>query len=558
MMRMDAILQVFVDNPLLTLFFCVGVGLVLGKIKVAGISFGAAGALFAALGLSSLVYLAELPNDAHQVDATGKILDRASVALPGSFTAFALGVFCYTVGISAGPSIVAAFKTGWKPLLIAVGSIVAMAAAALGTGRLLGLRMGEIAGIYAGTGTATAALGVVQEQFKGAGSAADVSGASVGYAIGYPVGVTLTILCCVAVIKLGQRFPLPEDTQVQSPMQVRTIELGPDLRPVSVAAAAQQHSFVVSRVTRDGLTKTASTGYLMHPGDLVTVTGRADVLEAAAAKLGRFSTTEPWWDRSEIDYRRITLSNPDLATHTVKSLGLEERFGAVISRARRGDVDLLATPDLPLQMGDRLRVTAPRRAMREVSEYLGDSERAAGDINPIGLGLGFALGLLFGLISIPIGGGSALVIGAASGPLIVGTILGAIGRTGPVVWLLPGNVSNTLNQFSLLLFLVAVGSGAGQSLVSAIQGGQWLAVLVVSAATSLVHAVCIILGVRLLAGYGTARTLGALTGSQLNPGVYGFAYGRMPDPRVALGYALLFPVIMVGKVLVDQLMVAFL
>ncbi|MFV0458256.1 MAG: aspartate:alanine exchanger family transporter [Actinomycetales bacterium] len=551
-------LRVFVDNPLLTLFACMGVGLVLGKIRIAGISFGAAGALFAALGLSSLVYLADLPNLSGQVDAAGQELDRATVALPGFLTAFSLAVFCYTVGISAGPSIVAAFKTGWKPVIIASVSIVAMAGAAYGTGKAFGLRMGEIAGIYAGTGTATAALGVVQEQFKAAGSVEDVSGASVGYAIGYPIGVTATIVCIVAVIRLGQRFPLPEDTEVVSPMQVRTLLIGPDITGLTVAEAAQRYAFVVSRVTRDGSTATAEADRRLQPGDLVTVTGRTDDLERAADALGGFSSTEPWWDRSEIDYRRITLSNPDLATHTVDSLGLYDRFGAVISRVRRADVDLLATPDLKLQMGDRLRITAPRRIMRKVGDFIGDSERAAGDINPIGLGIGFSLGLLFGLLTIPLGGGSSLVIGSASGPLIIGTVLGAIGRTGPVVWLLPGTVTSTLNQFSLLLFLVAVGTGAGQSLVAAVQGGQWAAVAVVALITSLTHALCVVLGVRVLIRFGTARTLGALTGSQLNPGVYGFAFERMPDPRVALGYALLFPVIMVGKVLVDQLMVAFL
>ncbi len=552
---MDAVLGLFVASPLLTLFFCMGAGLLLGKVRFFGISFGAAGALFAALILSSLVYLAKLPNTTGQLDAAGQALEHATIALPASFTTFALAVFCYTVGISAGPSIVAAFRTGWQPVLVATVSIVVMAAVALLSGRALGLGMGEISGIYAGTGTATAALGVVQEVFRAAGAVADVSGASVGYAIGYPVGVIATILCIVVVLALGERFPAAQDREVVPPMEVRTIRV--DAGGRSVADLADTHTLVVARITHDGATRTAARDDVVGAGDLITVTGAQDRLAAAAQTLGAFSTTEPWYDRTDIDFRRVTLSNADLATARVGDLDLHSRFGAVLSRTRRGDLDILATPDVALQLGDRLWVTAPRRHMRALADYLGDSERAVGDINPIGFGLGFALGILAGFLTIPLGGGASLVIGAASGPLIVGTILGAVGRTGPLVWLLPGGVASTLNQFSLLLFLVAVGSGAGQNLVSAVEAGRWVGVVVVSLATALAHAVCVVLGVRVLLRSGTARTLGALTGSQLNPGVYGFAYDRLRDPRVALGYALLFPVIMVGKVVVDQLMVVF-
>lgn len=244
-------------------------------------------------------------------------------------------------------------------------------------------------------------------------------------------------------------------------------------------------------------------------------------------------------------------------TQTVGSLDLTQQFGAVVSRVRRGDLDLLATPDLALQLGDRLRVTAPRQRMSEVGSFLGDSERKAGDINGIGLALGLTIGLLAAFISIPLPGGAALVIGTASGPLIVGTVLGAIGRTGRVLWQLPGTVSATLTQFALLLFLVGVGSGAGEHLVAAVQSGGWVTVLLVNVLTATAHSVVAIVGLRVLLRYGTARTLGGLTGSQLCPGVYGFALERVPDQRVAMGYALLFPVMMVVKVIVDQLLVVF-
>ena len=557
---MSAILDLFVRSPLLTLFFCVGIGLLLGRVKLLGISLGAAGALFAALGLSAAVYLAQLPNPGNQFDASGHLLAHATIALPAFFNSFALAVFCYMVGISAGPSIVDALRTGWQPVVVALVAAFATAAAAIGFGRLLGLNIGEVGGVYAGAGTATAALGVVQAQLLGSGASNATelaNGAAVGYGIGYPVGVIVSILFLIALIRIGQRQPVGEDREPVPPMEVRTILITKPGANATVGGLAAAHDFVVSRITRDGKTVVARPEAEVLPGDLLVVTGRGDHLATAVGALGEFSATEHWYDRTDIDFRRVMLSRPALATARVADLPILEKFGAVVSRVRRGDQDLLARPDLRLQLGDRLRITAPRQQMSAVSDFLGDSERSAGDINPIGLGLGLTIGLLVAFISIPLPGGAALVIGTASGPLIVGTVLGAIGRTGPVVWQLPPGVANSLNQFSLLLFLVGVGTGAGEHLVSAIEDGGWVKVLIANVLVAAVHAVLVLGALRWLLHFGVARTLGAFTGSQLCPGVYGYALGRIPDQRVAMGYAVLFPVMMVAKVIIDQLIVVF-
>lgn len=147
---------------------------------------------------------------------------------------------------------------------------------------------------------------------------------------------------------------------------------------------------------------------------------------------------------------------------------------------------------------------------------------------------------------IPLPGGGGLVLGTATTPLVMGVILGAIGRTGPVVWTLPGNVTYTLNQFSLLIFLVAVGTGAGPGLVKRChrRARSWWAWGC--------HRRRACAGVRdraaLVLKYGTARSLGRPTGSQLNPAPYAYAMGKVPDQQVAVGYAVLFPVSMIAKV----------
>ena len=522
----------FADSPLLTLFTCIGLGSLFGRIRFGPVSFGPAGALFVALALSAL---------------------EPKAALPPIVTSLSLCVFCYMVGIAAGPAFIGALRTGWRPVVVSLLAIVTMAASGLLVGKAFGFDTGTIAGAFSGAGTATAALGAVQQQLAGGGAIPPEP--AIGYAVAYPITVLLTILACTYLMSAGKRKPTAEDQEKVSPIVIRTVEISDD-PGLTVHGLEERYGAVVSRLTRDGQTVVAHAGETVAPGDLLTVTAREDVSERLTAELGRLAPKEPWLDRSSIDFRRISLSNPAYIGRELHDLRMEERFDAVVSRVRRGDVDIIATPDLVLCSGDRLRVTAPRDRLAEITRELGDSERAAGDINAIGLGLGLALGLVLAFLKIPLPGGGALVLGTATAPLVMGVILGAIGRTGPVVWTLPGNVNNTLNQFSLLIFLVAVGSGAGPGLVKALQS-EGLQLVLLGFSIAAAHALVCVIGLRWVLKYGTARALGGLTGSQLNPAPYAYAMSKVPDQRVAVGYAVLFPVAMIAKVFLAQLMVVF-
>ncbi|MGE2736239.1 TrkA C-terminal domain-containing protein [Mycolicibacterium vaccae] len=522
----------FVENPLLTLFFCLGVGSLVGRVRFGPVAFGPAGALFVALALAAV---------------------EPDVALPPIVTSLSLCVFCYMVGLAAGPSFVSALRTTWQPIVVSTVAIVAMAATALGLGAAFGLDIGTVAGAFAGAGTATPALGAVQQQLA-VGEVIPPEPA-IGYAVAYPITVCLTILACSYLLSAGRRKPTAEDREKVPPIVIRTVELlgDPDL---NVQGLERRYHAVVSRLTRGADTVVAHETERLADGDLLTVTAREDQIAHLIEDLGRPAEREPWLDRSEIDFRRIILSKPDYVGRELRALKLDQRFDAVVSRVRRGDTEIIATPDLVLQNGDRLRVTAPRNRMADITRDLGDSERAAGDINPIGLGLGLTIGLVLALVNLPLPGGGTLVLGTATAPLVVGVILGALGRTGPVVWTLPGGVSNTLNQFSLLVFLVAVGTGAGGGLVSAL-ADEGLALIVLGVAVSGAHALICVVGLRSVLRFGTARALGGLTGSQLNPAPYAYAIGKVPDQRLSVGYAVLFPVSMIIKVFVAQLMVVY-
>ena len=152
------------------------------------------------------------------------------------------------------------------------------------------------------------------------------------------------------------------------------------------------------------------------------------------------------------DVRRILLSNPALVGRTVASLNLNEKYNAVITRIRRGDVDMLAHGNTVLELGDRVRFVAKREELRELSRFFGDSYHDAGKINLFTFGLGIGLGLLLGTIRFSFGPDLSFNLGYAGGPLIVGLLLGALRRTGPVTWTMPYSANVTLQQIGLMLF----------------------------------------------------------------------------------------------------------
>jgi putative transport protein len=251
--------------------------------------------------------------------------------------------------------------------------------------------------------------------------------------------------------------------------------------------------------------------------------------------------------------RRIVVSARQLTGRRLGDLELHHRFGAVATRVRRGDVDLLAHDDLTLQPGDRVRVVAPREHMGAISALLGDSERRIGELDAVGYMFGLALGSLIGLIEVPLGGGASFALGTAGGPLVVGLLLGRLERTGPITWQPPYGAGLSIRQLGTILFLGTVGSRSGSALVDAVSSSQGIklafAAIVVVAATA---AMFLFAGRRLL-GLGGARLTGTLAGLETQPAVLAFANEQTDDDRVSTAYAIVFPVAMLLKIVLAQL-----
>jgi len=322
----------------------------------------------------------------------------------------------------------------------------------------------------------------------------------------------------------------------------------------------REHGWDVNfgRLKRDGKVALAAGDARLAPGDLVSLVGTPEELAEVTAYLGQESDEHLDLDRTEFDYRRVFVSNPKIAGQSLGDLNLPQQFGAIATRVRRGDIEMLAHDNTVLELGDRVRVTARREELDAISRFFGDSYRALSEIDVLSFSLGIGLGLLVGLIPIPLPGGLVFRLGFAGGPLLVALILGALGRTGPLVWTLPYSANLTLRQIGLIMFLAGVGTRAGYAFVSTFaQGGGIRLFVAGTLITTLTALATLWIGYRVLK-ISMSLLIGMLAGLQTQPAVLGFALEQTENDLPNLGYASMFALAVIVKIILAQLLVAFL
>jgi putative transport protein len=527
-------------RPLFVLFSVAASGFLLGKLRLWGFSFGVAAVLFSGLFLGALVPGVELPEFVPQLG---------------------LVLFVYTLGLASGPGFFASLRRrGLKDNALALGVVVCSFFVTLTASRLLGLRGADAAGMFAGAITNTPALaGVVDALRRSGAKPEELSAPVIAYSVCYPLGVLIPLLG----VWLSARVFGVSYQKEQVPKSYATLSGEPIINATVLIASDQTRSahelrltadwsVVFGRFRRAGLTSIVHDETRFAAGDLVTVIGSdRDVLTAARA-LGSVSSARIDQDRSQIDYRRMFVSNPALTGRPLRELSLIHKYDAVITRVRRGDVDLVPNADFELQLGDRTRVLAAVQRMPDIQKLFGDSLQKVAEIDIITFSLGIAIGLLLGSIPIPLPGGGTFELGMAGGPLIAGLVLGRIGRSGPLVWLSPFGANLTLRQFGLVLFLSGIGLRSGHSFASALGSGSMFSLVLAGALlTSISVAMALFVGHRLLR-IPLSVMVGTLSGIHTQPAVLAFALEKSGKDLPNIGYTTVFPLATIAKIVLGQ------
>jgi putative transport protein len=544
---LKVMIQLLIDNPLLLLFVVAAVGYLLGKISIRGSSLGVAAVLFVGLAVGSLHPELRLPELVYQLG---------------------LVIFVYTIGISSGRQFFASFRQkGLRDNLFVILMLLLAALVTVVAASVLAIPATLTAGLFAGSLTNTAALAGVLDSIERLAPAGMVdqmlAEPVVAFSITYPMGVIGMILAIVLMQRLWRTDYQREAETVSAigatsqRLQNQTILVTREeatLAPLGELVKRQGWDVTFGRWKHNDEVSLSGEATRLAPGDLVSVIGPTDDVERVTAYLGQQSNEHLELDRSKFDFRRVFVSNPDIAGHRLRDLNLPQQFGAIVTRVRRGDVEMLAHDDTMLELGDRVRVVARPDAMKTVSGFFGDSYRAVSEIDILTLMLGMAAGLLLGMVPIPLPGGLVVRLGLAGGPLIVALTLGALERTGPLVWNIPFSANLTLRQLGLILFLAGIGTRSGWVFVSTLAAGGGGGIFVAGALVTCSTALITLWTGHRVFGIPMSVLIGMLAGLQTQPAVLGFALAQARNELPNVGYAAVFPVAIVGKILLAQVL----
>ncbi|MFK7950043.1 MAG: aspartate:alanine exchanger family transporter [Saprospiraceae bacterium] len=533
------------ENPLLLLFIVAAIGYGLGKIKIKGSSLGVAAVLFVGLFFGSL--------------------DK-SLQIPNIILILGLAIFVYTVGLTSGPSFFATFRRrGFRDFYFVTGMMLFSSALTYSLFLLFDLEPSVITGIFAGSSTNTPALAGILDTFGSQTTDEDVlnqliENSVVGYSISYPMGVLASMIAITLLQKWlkidykKEAFDLRKEYPIAQEIFNITVEItNPAVENKTLRDIMQQYNWTVvfGRIKHDENITLSNFDAILGIGDLIRVSGTEEELEQLITVLGE--KVDSRFDDNETEYeiKRIFVSNPKVAGQTLAALNLNEKYSTIVTRLRRGDVDILVNNKTVFELGDRVRFVARKKDIPDLVRLFGDSYRALGQIDLLSFGFGMALGLLLGMITFELPGGIQFKLGFAGGPLIVALILGALRRTGPIVWTLPYSANLTLRQIGLIFLLATIGVRSGHTFVSTIMSGGAGLIFITGTIISLSTAfLTIFIGFKFLK---IPFTL--LTGMVANqPAILDFAIQKADNHLPNIGYALMMPVALIAKIVFVQIL----
>lgn len=528
---LDALRHWLEASVLLRLFFIIALGYLLGDLKLpGGFRFGVAAVLFVGLAFGAWSPALKLPED---IQSMGLVL------------------FVYCIGLQAAAGFFRSLRRDGLPLNGAVIASLVVVAAGFWALARAGLMPRELAsGLFCGSLTNTLALGAATEAATHAARPATlVDQIVLGYGVGYPLAI-VAVLLLIQWLSARAAASGEKVATVEGPMST-TIEV---LQPARAGEIMTAHRVVLTRVRlADNSVHLVTPATDLPAGAQVVAVGARSRLNAVAAALGRESTTALHEDRAGYEIKRFLVSNHAIVGRPLHEIGVEA-VGGVVSRVRRGDVDLPVTGDTVLQLGDRVRVVSTRARQAELAKFFGDSLTTASEMGYLTFALGIVVGLAIGQIPIPVPGlDQPLRLGAAGGALMAALLFGKLGRTGPFIWQLTYGANLTLRHLGMLLFLACVGVKAGGGLVALLQADGAKLLLISVGAVLLAHGIL----VGLLWVFGrraTPTVLGVMCGFQTQPAALSLAAERTDVGGLHTAYATVYPLALVGKIILAQLL----
>ena len=526
-------------------------GITLGKIKLFGISLGVTFVFFIGI-LTGHFGLSIDANMLHYAES------------------FGLVIFVYALGLQVGPGFFSSLRTaGTRLLLPAIGVVLTGTFVAFAASYICGISIADISGILCGATTNTPALAAAQQTLEQMNI--DSNGAALSCALAYPLGVVGVILSIVFMRKFFVRksdLSGPDKEHKKNVFVASYRVTNPAVfgkKVCEIANNKQQH-FVISRLWRGGKVQIPTGDKQIEENDILLIITKPEETEALRIIFGEQENID--WNTENIDWNKIDsqlvaqnilITRPQINGKKLSSLRLRNNYGINISRVHRSGVELLATPDLILQMGDRLTVVGEAANIQNVEKILGNAVKNLDEPNLVAVFIGIILGLVLGSIPFAVPGISLPVkLGLAGGPILMGILVGTFGPRLHMVTYTTQSANMMLRAIGLNLYLACLGLDAGAHFFETIvrpEGALWL---LLGLLITFVPVVLIGLFALRVMKIDFGSIAGLLCGSMANPMALTYVNDSIDGDNPSVAYATVYPVCMFLRVVIIQLVVMFL
>ena len=532
--------------------FVIAVGVLLGKIKFFGVSLGVTFVLFTGIvcghfGLTGNTQILTFLQD------------------------FGLILFVFCIGLQVGPSFFSSFKKGGIAMNLVAMGIVALniaVAVALYYGLNGRIELPMMVGILCGAVTNTPGLGAANEAL----SQLNYSGPQIamGYACAYPLGV-LGIIGSIIAIRYICRINLKKEEEDIAKEEAANPHLTPRMMHLEVHNEAlagktllqvrdfMGRDFVCSRILQNGHVSIPNRDTVFHLGDQLFVVCAEDDAEAIIAFIG--PKIEVDWEKQDTPMvsRRILITQPKMNGKQLGEFHFSSMYGVNVTRVNRSGMDIFASRNLTLQVGDRVMVVGPQDAVERVANLMGNSLKRLDHPNIVTIFVGIFLGIFFGSLPIAFPGiPTPVKLGLAGGPLIVSILIGRFGYKLKLVTYTTMSANLMLREIGIALFLASVGIKAGANFVNTVVDGDGL--LYVGCGFLITVIPLLIMGAVARWHYkmNYFMLMGLIAGSNTDPPALAYSNQTAGNNAPAVGYSTVYPVSMFLRILTAQLLICLL
>ena len=525
--------------------FVISVGVLLGKIKIFGVSLGVTFVLFAGILMGHFGFTGET-HILHFIREFGLIL------------------FVFCIGLQVGPSFFSSFKKGGMRLnMLAVGIVLLNIAVALSIYFIDGgIDLPMIVGILYGAVTNTPGLGAAQEALNQINYTGDPI--ALGYACAYPLGV-VGIIGSIIAIRYICRVNLKKEEQ-----ELNTQEADVKHQPHMLHLEVRNESisgktllqikdflgrpFVCSRIRHEGHVSIPNHETIFHVGDQLFIVCSEEDAEAVAAFIGKEIHVD--WEKQDTPMvsRRILVTKSEINGKKLGSLHFRSMYGVNVTRINRSGMDLFADPNLVLQVGDRVMVVGQQDAVERVAGVLGNQLKRLDTPNIVTIFVGIFLGILLGSLPITFPGMPTPVkLGLAGGPLVVAILIGRFGHKMHLVTYTTMSANLMLREIGIVLFLASVGIEAGEHFVQPVVEGSGLLYVGYGFLITVIPLLIIGMISRFYCKVNYFTLMGLIAGSNTDPPALAYANQTSGNDAPAVGYSTVYPLTMFLRILAGQM-----